>query len=99
MSSGWMAELAHSYEHTQGTQEICEKSTSAAQKEFSEKRTGNIAKRRLLVNPSGPEFQTEFCYFIGENDLIRNKEEFTNPLPTAMFAILLLLSHSAKPFL
>ena len=27
---------------------------------ISEKRTGNIAKRRLLVNPDAPEIQTEF---------------------------------------
>ena len=30
---------------------------------ISEQRTGNIAKRRLLVNPYGPEVQTEFCCF------------------------------------
>ena len=41
--------------------------------QFSEKRTGNIAKRRLLVNPYGPEFQTEFCYFLGQNDLNSEK--------------------------
>ena len=35
----------------------------------SEKRTGSIAKRRLLVNPYGPEIQTEFCYFSGDHDL------------------------------
>ena len=35
---------------------------------FSEKRTGNIAKRRFLANPYGPEIQTEFCYFPGEDD-------------------------------
>ena len=29
---------------------------------FSEESTGNIAKRRLLVNPYGPEMQTEFCW-------------------------------------
>ena len=28
---------------------------------FSEESTGNIAKRRLLVTPYGPEIQTEFC--------------------------------------
>ena len=28
---------------------------------LSEKRTGNIAKRRLLVNPYGPEIRPEFC--------------------------------------
>ena len=27
-----------------------------------EKRIGNIAKRRLLVKPYGPEIQTEFCH-------------------------------------
>ena len=27
------------------------------------------AKRRLLVNPYGPEIQTEFCYCSGGNDL------------------------------
>ena len=32
-------------------------------RKISEKRTRNIAKRRLLVNPYGPEFQTEFCCF------------------------------------
>ena len=50
---------------------------------FSEKRTGNISKRRLLVNPSRPEIQTECCaIFLAENYWIRQKEEFTNPLPT-----------------
>ena len=29
----------------------------------SKRHTGNIAKRRLLVNPYGTEIQTEFCYF------------------------------------
>ena len=28
-----------------------------------EERTGNTAKRGLLVNPYGPEIQTEFCCF------------------------------------
>ena len=28
---------------------------------FSEKRTGNITKRRLFASPYGPEIQTEFC--------------------------------------
>ena len=45
----------------------------------------HFAKRRLLVNPYGPELQTEFCYFLGENDLNSEKR----PLPTAMFPILL----------
>ena len=46
---------------------------------IGEKRTGNIAKRRLLVNPYGPEIQTEFPIFPGENDL--NWEEFTKSPP------------------
>ena len=41
--------------------------------EISENRTGNIAKRRLFVNPYGPEIQTEFCCFLGENDLNSEK--------------------------
>ena len=36
---------------------------------ISEECTGNIAKRRHLVNPYGPEIQTEFYCFIGDNDL------------------------------
>ena len=40
---------------------------------ISEKCTGNIAKRRLLVNPSGPEIQTEFCDFLGEKTLNSEK--------------------------
>ena len=42
-------------------------------KRFSEKRTGNIAKRRLLVNPYGPESQTEVCYFSRESELNSEK--------------------------
>ena len=45
------------------------------------------------MNPYGPEIQTEFRYFSRENDLIRKKEEFTNPLSTAMFPILLLVRY------
>ena len=30
---------------------------------ISEKRAGNIATRRLLVNPYGPNIQAEFCDF------------------------------------
>ena len=33
------------------------------QREKKEKHTWNIAKRRLLVNPYGPEIQTAFCFF------------------------------------
>ena len=68
---------------------------------FSEKRTGNIAKTRLLVNPYGPEIQIEFFHFLRENDLNSEKgEEFTNPLPTAMFPFLLLLIYllRCEPF-
>ena len=32
-----------------------------------------MAKRRLLVNPYGPEIQTEFYYFVGETDLNSEK--------------------------
>ena len=57
---------------------------------LAKKRTGNIAKRRLFVNPYGPEIQTEFCYFSrGKWPEFGKKEVFTNPLPTAMFPILL----------
>ena len=41
--------------------------------QFSEKPTGNIVKRRLLVNPYGLEIQTEFCKFVGENNLNSEK--------------------------
>ena len=40
---------------------------------FSEKRTGNIAKRRLLANPYGPEIQLNFAIFLGEKDLNSEK--------------------------
>ena len=36
---------------------------SAVRDIVSEESTGNIAKRRLLVNPYGPEIQTEFGQF------------------------------------
>ena len=38
---------------------------------FSEKRSGNIAKR----NPYGPEIQTEFCWFSRGSDLNSEKGE------------------------
>ena len=40
-----------------------------------EERTGNIAKRRLLVNPYRPEIQTESCCFSRENDLNSEDKE------------------------
>ena len=39
----------------------------------SEERTGNIAKRRLLVNPYVPEIQTGFCSFSRGSDLNSEK--------------------------
>ena len=61
---------------------------------FSEERTRNIVKRRLLVNPYGPDIQTEVCCFSRgrwpELEKRKNRTEvFTNPLQTAMFPILL----------
>ena len=54
-------------------------------------RAESSCERRLLVKPYAPEIQTEYCFFFpGENDLNSGKKEvFTNPLPTAMFPILL----------
>ena len=49
-----------------------------------EKRTGNIAKRRLFVNPYGQKFKQNFAIFLGENDLNSEKKEFTNPLWTEL---------------
>ena len=41
----------------------------------SEKRTGNVAKRRLLVNPYRPEIQTEFRKFYrGKRPELRNQK-------------------------
>ena len=48
---------------------------------FSEKRSVNIAKRRLLVNSYGPEIQTEFCCFPCENDLNSGKKRFYKSPP------------------
>ena len=49
----------------------------AARNWFSEKRTANTAKRRLLVNPYGPEIQTDVCYFLRENDLNSEKKRYS----------------------
>ena len=48
---------------------------------FSEKLAGNIAQRKLLLNPYGPEIQTEFCDLSRETDLNSEKGEIYKSPP------------------
>ena len=53
---------------------------------ISEKRAGNIAKRRLLVNPYGPALQLNVAIFLGENNLNSEKGGiYARPLCSQFF--------------
>ena len=58
---------------------LCQKKCLFLRPNFSKEPTGNIARRRLLVNPYGPEIQTELCCCSRGNDLNSGKEVLRIP--------------------
>ena len=68
-----------------GTLEFSLNCTGILPEFLGQEHTGNIAKRRLLVNPYGPEIQTEFAVFLGENDLNDEKGFFFYESPPDLY--------------